>query len=95
LLAQVSILQKPVLERKTLFFPLTPLLKIEVNIGALFVFVIDYLGFFMPLEPHHVFGVKPPGLLFKSLGRQILSLGSLHVIKDEEECFRGESQEEI
>lgn len=39
--------------------------------------VCDGLGLFMPLEPHHVLGVEPPGLLLQGLGCQILGLGTL------------------
>lgn len=43
----------------------------------LFKLIGDGLGLLVPLEPHHVLGVKPPGLFLQSLGRQILSLGTL------------------
>ena len=49
----------------------------------------------MALKPHQVLGVKPPGLLFEGLGRQILSLGALHVVEDEEERLRTKSLEEV
>lgn len=43
----------------------------------LFKLIGDGLRLLVPLEPHHVLGVKPPGLFLQSLGRQILSLGTL------------------
>ena len=49
----------------------------------------------MSLEPHHVLGVEPPTLLLQRLGRQVLRLGPLHVVEDEEERLRGESLEEV
>ena len=50
----------------------------------LFIFIIDDLRFFMPLEPHHVLGVEPPALLLESFGSKVLRLGALHVVEDEE-----------
>lgn len=35
LLAQIPVFQKPVLEGKAFFFPLSPLFEVEVNVGAL------------------------------------------------------------
>lgn len=49
----------------------------------------------MPLKPHHVLGMETPALLFKRLGRKILSLGSLHVVEYEEERLRRESLIEL
>lgn len=49
----------------------------------------------MPLKPHEIFGVEPPGLPFKCLRCQILCLGALHVVKDEEQGLRREAQEEV
>ena len=51
----------------------------------LFIFIIDDLRFFMPLEPHHVLGVEPPALLLESLSSKVLRLGALHVVEDEEQ----------
>lgn len=39
--------------------------------------VRDGFGLFMSLEPHHVLGVEPPGLLLQGFGCQILGLGAL------------------
>ena len=39
--------------------------------------VCDGLGLLVPLEPHHVLGVEPPGLLLQGLGRQVLRLRAL------------------
>ena len=61
----------------------------------LFILVIYHFGFLMSLEPHHILGVEPPTLLLEGLGRQVLGLGSLHVIEDEEECLRGQLLEEV
>ena len=54
----------------------------------LFILVIDHLGFLVALEPHHVLGVKPPTLLLERLGSQVLGLGALHVVEDEEKRLR-------
>lgn len=35
------------------------------------------LGLFVPLKPHHVLGVEPPGLLLQGFGCQILGLSAL------------------
>ena len=43
----------------------------------LLVLLSDGLGLLVPLEPHHVLGVKAPRLLLQRLGRQILSFCSL------------------
>lgn len=84
---QVPVLQEAVLERESLFFPLPPFLIIKVDVGALFIFIVNDLRFLVSLEPHHVFGVEPPALLLQRLGRQVLSLGPLHVVEDKEQCF--------
>lgn len=39
--------------------------------------ISDGLRFLMPLEPHHVLCVEPPGLLFQGFGCQILSFCAL------------------
>ena len=49
----------------------------------------------MALKPHQVLGVKPPALLLQSLGGQVLRLGALHVVEDEEERLRRKSLEEV
>jgi len=84
---QVTILQKPILECKTFFFPLSPFLVVKVDVSALFKLIVDNLGFLVSLEPHHVLGVEPPALLLQRLGRQVLGLGTLHVVEDEEQSF--------
>ena len=61
----------------------------------LFKLIIDHFGLLVPLEPHHVLGVKPPALLLESLGGQVLRLGALHVVEDEEERLRRKSLEEV
>lgn len=66
---KVSVFEVPVLEGEPLLLPLAPFLIIKVNVSALFKLISDSLGLFMPLEPHHVFGVKPPWLFLQSLGR--------------------------
>lgn len=48
-----------------------------VGVTHLFELVSDSLGLLVPLEPHHILGVKPPRLLLQSFGGQILSLGAL------------------
>lgn len=92
---QVSVFQVPVLEGEPLLLSLAPFLVVKVNVSALFKLIGDGLGLLVPLEPHHVLGVKPPGLFLQSLGRQILSLGTLQVIEDEEESFCGQSLVEL
>ena len=100
---QVTILQKPVLECKTFLFPLSPFLIVKVDVSALkrealassslsacthlFIFIVDNLGFLVPLKPHHVLSVEPPALLLKGLGCQVLGLGPLHIVEDEEQSF--------
>lgn len=86
---QVSVFQVPVFERETLFFPLAPFLVVEINICALLIVFCDSFWFFVPLKPHHVLCVEPPRLLLQSLCCEVLSLGTLHVIEDKEERFRG------
>ena len=49
----------------------------------------------MPLEPHHVLGVEPPALLLERFGCQVLGLGALHVVEDEEERLRGQPLKEV
>ena len=49
----------------------------------------------MPLKPHHVFGVEPPALFFKSLCGQILGFGTLHVVENEEQRFCRQPLEEV
>jgi hypothetical protein len=61
----------------------------------LLILLVDDLGFLMALEPHHILGVEPPALLFKGLGCQVLCLGPLHVVKDEEESLRRQSLEKL
>ena len=61
----------------------------------LFILVIDHLRLLMPLEPHHVLGVEPPALLLERLGCQVLGLGALHVVEDEEERLRGQPLKEV
>lgn len=39
--------------------------------------ISDGLGFFVPLKPHHVLCVEPPGLLLQGFGCQILGLSAL------------------
>jgi len=92
---QVSVLQKPVLECKTFLLPLAPFLVVKIDVSALFKLIIDHFGLLVPLEPHHVLGVKPPALLLQSLGGQVLRLGALHVVEDEEERLRRKSLEEV
>jgi len=82
---EVTILKEAVLEREPLLLSLSPLLIVKVDVGALFIFIIDDLRFFMPLEPHHVLGVEPPALLLESFGSKVLRLGALHVVEDEEQ----------
>ena len=49
----------------------------------------------MSLKPHHVLGVESPTLFLESLGCQVLGLGSLHVVEDEEECLSAQPLEEV
>lgn len=64
-------------------------------ITYLFKLLVDDLGFLMALEPHHKLSVEPPALLFKGLGCQVLCLGPLHIVKDEEESLRRQSLEKL
>ena len=65
------------------------------NIIYLLKLIIDHFWFLVSLEPHHILGVKPPTLLLQCLRRQILGLGALHVIENEEESLRRKSLEEV
>lgn len=55
-----------------------------VGVTHLFELVSDSLGLLVPLEPHHVLGVKPPRLFLQSLSGQILSLGALGEAESEQ-----------
>ena len=61
----------------------------------LLILIIDHLWLLVPLKPHHVLRVEPPALLLERLGRQVLRLGALHVVEDEEERLRGQPLEEV
>ena len=65
------------------------------NMVNLLKLIIDHFWLLVSLEPHHILGVKPPALLLQCLRRQILRLGALHVIENEEESLRGKSLEEV
>lgn len=58
---------------------------VKVDVGALFKFVRRNLGLLVSLEPGQVFLVEPPRLAFQLVGRQVLLVGALLVVKDEEE----------
>lgn len=58
-------------------------------------FLVDDLGLFVPLEPHHVFGVEAPALLFQGFGSQILCFRSLHIVEYEKQRFGGQTLEEL
>lgn len=49
----------------------------------------------MSLKPHHVFCMKPPTLFLQSFRRQVLTLGTFHVIKYKKQCFRRKTLEEF
>lgn len=57
---QVSVFEVPVLEGEPLLLPLAPFFIVKVNVSALFKLISDGLRLLVPLEPHHVLGVKPP-----------------------------------
>lgn len=65
-----------------------------INAHLLVLFVDDF-WLLVPLEPHHVLGVKPPALLLQCLGSQVLALRALHVVKYKEQCLRGQTLEEV
>src|SRR3989338_6765462 len=60
-------------------------LVVEVEVGALFVFVGDLLGLLVALYPGQVLLVVAPGLGFELLGGQIRRVGALLIIKDVEQ----------
>lgn len=92
---EVTILEEAVLEREPLLLSLTPLLVVKVDVGALFIFIIDDLRFLVPLEPHHVLRVEPPALLLESFCCQVLRLRSLHVVENEEQRLCAQPLEEV
>lgn len=66
-----------------------------MKIKYLFILLGNSLRFFVPLEPHHVFGMKPPGLLLQCLSGQVLGFSPFQVVKNEEERLRREPMEKI
>lgn len=64
------------------------LARCVVNYIYLFVVFIDDFGLLVPLEPHHVLGVKPPALFLERLRREVLRLRALHVVEHEEQRLR-------
>lgn len=61
----------------------------------LFVFFVNNFRLFVSLKPHHVFCMKPPTLFLQSFRRQVLTLGTFHVIKYKKQCFRRKTLEEF
>ena len=49
-----------------------------------FIIISDGFRFFQSLEPHHVFGMKPPGQLLKCFGCHVLCLCALSGEREEE-----------
>ena len=60
-----------------------------------FVLLGDGLGLLVTLEPHHELGVETPRLLLERFGGQVLRLGALQVVKDEEQRLRRQPVEEV
>lgn len=94
-LVEISIFEKSVLEREAFLLSLAPFFVVKVDISALFILLGNSLRFFVPLEPHHVFGMKPPGLLLQCLSGQVLGFSPFQVVKNEEERLRREPMEKI
>lgn len=61
----------------------------------LFILLGNSFRFFVPLKPHHVFGVKPPWLLLQRLCGQVLGFSPFQVVKDEKESLGREPMEKI
>lgn len=87
ILVQIPVFQEPVFKGEVFLFSLAPIFIVKVDVRALFIFIGDRLWFFMPLEPHHIFGVKSPRLFFKCLSSQVLGFSAFHIVKDKEESF--------
>lgn len=47
--------------------------------------ICDGLGLLVPLKPHHILGVEPPGLLLQGFGCKILGLSALQGAMEEED----------
>lgn len=95
LLVQIPVFQEPVFKREVFLLPLAPVLIVEVDICALFIFICDCLWLFVPLKPHHVLCMESPRLLFESFCCQVLGFRSLHVIKYKEESFGRQPLKEV
>ena len=61
-------------------------LVVKVHVGALLVLVRGDLGLLVPLEPGEVLLVVPPALLLELPRGEVLLVGALLVVEDEEEC---------
>lgn len=81
---QVAIFQIAVLECEAVFPSLCPALVVEVNIRSLFKFFVDLLWLLVSLEPHHVLGMKSPGLFLERYCCKILGARAFHVVKNVE-----------
>lgn len=80
------VFQERILEPKIRFDPRTPTsLVVKVDVSTLFVLVRRHLWFFVALEPSHVLLVEAPALFLQLSSGQVLLVGSLRVIKYEEE----------
>lgn len=70
-------------------------MKLDMGITNLLIFFIDYFGFLVSLEPHHVLGVKSPTLLLQRFSSQVLRLRAFHVVEDEEQRLSRQSLVEL
>lgn len=92
---EIFVLQVTIFKCESFLFPLTPLLKVKIDICTHFIVISDGFGLLQSLEPHHVLGVESPRELLKCFGGHVLCLRTLHVIKYEEQSLYRESLEEL
>lgn len=68
-LIEFHIFLKFLFKFKTFFSPLSLFLIIELDVYALFIFIMYDFGFFRPFEQHHLRRMDSLALFFKSLRR--------------------------
>lgn len=80
------IIQELILELELALLSLAPSsLIVEIYIRALFVFGRNFCWLFVTLEPREIFFVVPPVLSFQLFGGEVLLIGALLIVEDEEQ----------